>query len=364
YFGVIKNIYKQLIIAVIGSVLCVVILRNLVRGHFGNFITNFICFIYDIDAWEYASSLYYDNVRIYYSAIILIVGILFFLLIFTITLRGFTKCFDAILHGVDALLDDQQTQIQMPKEIAFVGKKLQSVKEELNKRKHEKEEVEKRKDELIVYLAHDINTPLTSVIGYISLLDEYPDMRRDEREKYTRVALDKAIRLEELINEFFEITRSHTQTICLEKSKADLVCLIKQVADETYPMLTDNHKQVEMDLTDQLFVEIDAQKMARVIANLLKNACYYGEDEKIKIYTVAEGDALQIIFENKGNIPEEDLNRLFEKFYRADQARQTKTGGAGLGLAISKDIVEAHGGSIVAECKNELFRIIVTLHLN
>lgn len=338
-------------------------MRNLVRGQLGNFITQCICYIFDIYDWEYALYLYQNNVRAYYSAIVVGVGTLFFILIFTIVLRGFTKCFDAILLGVDALLDDEQTEIRTPKEIAFVGEKLQSVKEELKKRKQEKEEAEKRKDELIVYLAHDIKTPLTSVLGYISLLDENPNMQPQEREKYTKVALDKAIRLEELINEFFEITKSHTQTIHLEKSKVDLVYLIEQVVDEAYPMLTENHKQVEMDLSEQLFVEIDAQKMARVIANLLKNACHYSEDEKIKIYTIKEKDKIQIVFENKGNVPEEDLKHLFEKFYRADEARQTKTGGAGLGLAISKNLVEAHGGSIGLECKDGMFRIIVSLHM-
>ena len=350
-------------IALTGAVLCVVILRNLVRGHLGNFITRCICVIGDIDDWEYASYLYLTNVRTYYSLIILCIGTVFFVIIFSIVLRGFTKCFDTMLLGVDALLDDEQTQICMPKEIAFVGEKLQSVKEELNKRKQQKEEAEKRKDELIVYLAHDIKTPLTSVLGYISLLNDNPNMQPEEREKYTRVALDKAIRLEELINEFFEITKSHTQTILLEKSKVDLAYLIEQVIDEAYPMLTDNHKQVEMDLSEELSVEIDPQKMARVIANLLKNACHYSEDEKIKIYTIVENDKIQIVFENKGTVPEEDLKHLFEKFYRADEARQTKTGGAGLGLAISKDIVEAHGGSIIAECENEIFRITVTLYL-
>ena len=102
YAGVIKKIYKQLFIAVIGAVLCVVFLRNLVRGQLGNFITQCICYIFDIYDWEYALYLYQNNVRAYYSAIVVGVGTLFFILIFTIVLRGFTKCFDAILLGVDA----------------------------------------------------------------------------------------------------------------------------------------------------------------------------------------------------------------------------------------------------------------------
>lgn len=361
YAGVIRNIYKKLTVAVIGAMLCVILLRNLVRGYLGDFITKCICFFHNIDDWEYASFLYYKNVRIYYATIIVCVGILFFLIIFRIVLNGFTKYFDEILLGIDVLSNDDAQEIQMSKEIDFVANKLQAVKNELNRRKQEKEDAEKRKDELIVYLAHDIKTPLTSVIGYISLLNENPNMKQDEREKYTRVAFDKAIRLEGLINEFFEITRSHAQTILLEKSRIDLSYLIEQVVDETYPILSKNNKHVEVSLGEQTFIEVDAQRMARVFTNLLKNACNYSEGDKIKISTVDEEGQIHIVFENEGNIPKEHLEHLFDKFYRVDEARQTKTGGAGLGLAISKEIVAAHQGTIIAECKNGIFSMIVTL---
>lgn len=347
--------------AVMIAALCVILLRNLVRGYLGNFITWCICVFMNIDDWEYASFLYFMNVRNYYVFIIICVGIIFFLVIFRIVLNGFTKYFDEILTGIDDLSGDDDKEIKMSKEIDFVADKLQAVKNELNKRKNEKEDAEKRKDELIVYLAHDIKTPLTSVIGYISLLNENPGMGQEEREKYTRVALEKATRLEGLINEFFEITRAHAQTIVLEKSKIDLSYLMEQVVDETYPILSKNQKHVEVSMEEEIFVEIDPQRMARVFTNLLKNACYYSEGEMIKISTVNEEKQIHIIFENEGNIPEEHLEHLFDKFYRMDEARQTRTGGAGLGLAISKEIVAAHQGTISAECRNGIFDIIVTL---
>lgn len=348
-------------VAVVGAMLCVVLLRNLVRGHLGDLITKGICIIMNIDDWEYATFLYYKNIRTYYAIIIAWVGILFFVVIFRIVLNGFTTYFDEILIGINALSSDDENEIQMSKEIAFVAKKLQEVKNELNKRKQEKEDAEKRKDELIVYLAHDIKTPLTSVIGYISLLDENPDMKKEEREKYTKVALDKAVRLEGLINEFFEITRLHAQTITLDKCNIDLSYLLEQVVDETYPILTKNNKQVEVLMKERFFIEVDPQRMARVFTNLLKNACYYSEGEVIKISTTNEDDRIHIIFENDGDICEEHLNHLFDKFYRVDEARQTKNGGAGLGLAIAKEIIVAHQGTITAECTDGAFRIIVTL---
>lgn len=361
YAGIIWNIYKKIIIAVIGAIAVVFILRNLFRGYIGNLITHFICWYLKTDDWEYASFIYFTGVRSYYPLIILMAGGVFFAIILRIVLNGFTKYFDEILAGIDSLSEENEKSIVMSKEIGFVAQKLQSVKNELYLRKKEKEDAEKRKDELIVYLAHDIKTPLTSVIGYISLLNEKPDLEKDERIKYTKTALDKATRLEKLINEFFEITRSHAQTMLLEKSTVDLTYMLEQVVDETYPILTQNGKKVELNIEESLQVEMDPQRMARVFTNLVKNACHYSEGEIIKIYKKEKKNIVQIIFENDGYIPQEHLEHLFDKFYRYDSARQTKTGGAGLGLAISKEIISAHQGTIEAACDNGKFRIIVSL---
>lgn len=361
YKGVILNIYKRIVIAFLIAAVAVFLLRNLVRGYLGNFITKCICIFQNIDDWEYASYLYMINVRNYYAVIIGVTCILFFMVIFRIVLNGFTRYFDEILAGIDSLSNEGGEEIRMSKEIDFVGCKLQSVKDELDKRKQETEEAEKRKDELIVYLAHDIKTPLTSVIGYISLLKENPNMQSSERQKYTNIALDKAERLELLINEFFEITRSHAQTMILEKEEINLSYLLEQVIDETYPILSKEQKKVEIAIVQDMIVEVDPQRMARVFTNLLKNACHYSEGELIKISTVDRTELVLVVFENQGSIPEEHLKHLFDKFYRVDGARQTKTGGAGLGLAIAKEIVAAHQGMLDAECTDGIFRIVVTL---
>ena len=99
-----------------------------------------------------------------------------------------------------------------------------------------REEAERRSD-LVTYLAHDLKTPLTSVIGYLSLLDEVPEMPREQRCRYVGVTLDKAKRLERLINEFFDITRYNLSHIELEVEPVDLSYLLVQMADEFYPLL-------------------------------------------------------------------------------------------------------------------------------
>ena len=137
--------------------------------------------------------------------------------------------------------------------------------------------------------------------------------------------------------------------------------MLEQVVDETYPLLKKSDKKVEVLVSEEIRMEMDSSRMARVFTNLIKNACHYSEGEIIRVICKKENDYVQITFENKGDVPEEQLERLFDKFYRLDGARQTKTGGAGLGLAISKEIIVAHKGTIKAECREGIFRIIVTL---
>ncbi|MDE7008273.1 MAG: sensor histidine kinase, partial [Lachnospiraceae bacterium] len=93
-----------------------------------------------------------------------------------------------------------------------------------------------RKNDLITYLAHDLKTPLTSVIGYLDLLEEASDMPKEQQEKYIHITLEKALRLEKLINEFFEITRYNLQQIVLDKEPLDLSFMLMQLTDEFYPL--------------------------------------------------------------------------------------------------------------------------------
>jgi len=196
---------------------------------------------------------------------------------------------------------------------------------------------------------------LTSVIGYLSLLDEAHDMPPEQKAKYVGITLEKAYRLEQLINEFFEITRFNLQTIVLNKEKINLLFMLQQMADEFYPMLAPQEKQVSVNVPDGLTLWGDADKLARVFNNILKNAIAYSyENNVIDISATQQDKSIVITFTNQGNpIPREKLETIFEKFYRLDSARSTNTGGAGLGLAIAQEIVTAHDGSISVESNPE-----------
>ena len=223
-----------------------------------------------------------------------------------------------------------------------------AAREEADKAKALAETEMQRKSDLITYLAHDLKTPLASVVAYLNLLDESPDLPPEQRAKYVGIALDKAYRLEQLIGELFEIIRFNLQTITLNEERINLKFMLEQLADEFYPILLPQGKRISVSCADGLMLRGDSDKLARVFNNILKNAAAYSYDNtEITASARQKGNVVEIAFKNQGDpIPKQKQAVIFEKFYRLDASRATKTGGAGLGLAIAKEIVEAHGGSI------------------
>ena len=227
-------------------------------------------------------------------------------------------------------------------------------------------EAEQRKNDLIVYLAHDLKTPLTSVIGYLTLLRDEQELSPALRARYTGVALDKAERLEDLINEFFDITRFNLTHLELELAPVDIVRMLQQVAGEFAPMLEESGLTCRLDLPEKLTYPCDADKLARVFDNLLRNACHYSTAGTAVVVSAAAGEEeIVLTFTNTGiTIPEEKLGRIFEQFFRLDASRAAHTGGAGLGLAIAREIVELHGGTISAKSARGITTFTVSLPLS
>lgn len=296
----------------------------------------------------------------------LTIGLLIILfIVFYKSLTYFTKYLDEVVKGVDKLLDDSIPEIELSSEIEFVEKKLNSVKRALEKRSYDAREAESRKNDLVVYLAHDIRTPLTSIIGYLSLLSEASEMPTDQRNKYINITLEKANRLQMLIDEFFEITRFNIQEIILYKDKINLNHMLTQMAEEFYPTVEERKIKIQINVEEDIYINADGDKLARVFNNILKNAIYYSFDETIiTIQSYINEGFLFIDFLNTGKvIPKDKLSIIFEKFYRLDSSRSTNTGGAGLGLAISKEIVNAHGGNIYVKSDDLSTVFTVTLPL-
>lgn len=361
YDKLIRKVFLQTLVLLVAAILIVLFIRSVGRGSIGNGITRLISSIFNIE-WEEAASIYLYNIRGNIEIIMMVTIIVFFIFFFRLSLIGFTKYFDEIVAGVNQLAEESPSKIAMSPELGFIEEKLNQVKDKLETRSKEAQEAVQRKNELVVYLAHDIKTPLTSVIGYLSLLDETPDMPMEQKAKYVHITLEKAYRLESLINEFFEITRYNLQTVPLRKENIDLYYMLIQMTDEAYPQLSANGKQVAIHAAEDITIYGDSDKLARVFNNILKNAIAYSRDgSAIDISAEIKDNTTVIRFENEGTIPQEKLESIFEKFYRLDDARSSATGGVGLGLAIAKDILALHGGTIEAQSDDSHTVFTITL---
>lgn len=257
---------------------------------------------------------------------------------------------------------EENTKI-FPRKYEDVADYAATLKDQINHNEEMLVAESARKNDLIAYLAHDLKTPLTSVIGYISLLKEAPDMPVEQRAKYTNIALEKAMRLESLINEFFDITRYNLHEIMLEEETFDLGYMLMQMADEFYPVLEQHGKSITIHSEEDLPITADSAKLARVFNNILKNAVAYSYDNtEIEIHAQMQSNTIRVSISNFGKtIPKQKLDMIFEKFYRLDDARSTNTGGAGLGLAIAKEIVVAHGGTISVTSEKQVTTFTVEL---
>lgn len=331
------------------------------RGRGSEWVVSIIMWLFHID---YSKSVFIykqivrDNQEIIWFVAIVIV----FMVLLRIVLNWLTRYFDMVNQGIDALLSDD-TEIHLPSEMVATERKLMAVKQKLKQRTLEAQLAEQRKNDLVMYLAHDIRTPLTSVIGYLNLMTEAPDMPTEQKAKYLRITLDKANRLEKMINEFFEITMYNQQQITINKEHIDLYYMLVQLIDELSPTLSAKGIQAVLKADEDLTVYGDPDKLARVFNNILKNAAAYSyPDTQIPIVAEEKEGTVIISISNQGeHILQNKLTTIFDKFSRLDEARTSDTGGAGLGLAIAKEIIVLHGGHISATCEAHTITFVIQL---
>lgn len=316
----------------------------------------------------------YNNFRDFFSSITtvraLVIPLIIIWVIGTLVLlyRLLKKVFgyiDEIGKATEELVNKDVEYIELPDELEEIQKRMNHLKRESEKNEKLAKENEEKKDELIVYLAHDIKTPLTSMIGYLSILDEIDDMPKKKQKNYISIALDKSYRLEDLINELFDVARFNSEKIVLEKEELNLNLMLEQIIDDFYPTLRELNKSIKLNYNEPISINGDSDKLSRVFNNLIKNAISYSKEESEIVINLKKDNNNAIVeVINKGKqISKEKLSKIFEKFYRLDSERTSRTGGSGLGLAIAKDIVELHNGTIIAESNEEETTFRVTLPL-
>ncbi len=311
----------------------------------------------------YALELYDKYVRdlkhVYVGAAIVVI----MLAAFWLAMGVFTRWLNRISAAVHQVADETGESVELPRQLSPLQKDLTALQTTLREREITAREAEARKNDLLVFLAHDLKTPLTSVIGYLNLLQDSPGLSAEQRAKYTGIALDKALRLEDLMLEFFEITRGSLHDVPAPRESIQLSFLLEQLVDEFLPQFTGKHLACRTDIHPHLVVLGDGDKLARVFDNVLRNAVSYSDEGgTVEIEANRQNDSVVITIRNEGlAIPEQELANIFQKFYRLDSARSTRTGGAGLGLAIAKEIVESHGGTIHAESNAKKTSFVITL---
>ena len=313
--------------------------------------------------WYPDDPLYIFLTGIFYQGFFLLIfWFIGFIIIFSITLMKSLSYIDALVSESKKLITKTDDKIILPDELKEAEETMNQIKKEALFNEKLAKENEQKKNDLIVYLAHDLKTPLTSIIGYLSLLDEEKNLSNKQKNKFIKIALEKSNKLETLINELFEITKYNSETITHKKEKINLTLLINQVIDEFYPILKENKKKINFQTQKDIFIKADSIQMARVFNNLIKNAINYSYENSPINIKIKETENLIITVSNKSKtLTKKQLDQLFEKFYRVDYSRNTKLGGSGLGLAIAKEIIKLHNGNITVESENETTTFTITL---
>lgn len=282
----------------------------------------------------------------------LILGILLFSVTFMILQEPYIRYISRISEAVQNISEgDLNTVIDVigDDEFSSMAANLNHMAADIKKLMEKERESERTKNELITNVAHDLRTPLTSIIGYLELLAGNQQVPADMQHKYIEIAYGKSRRLQKLIEDLFGFTKLNCGKIAMHVGQIDIVKLLGQLVEEAYPNFVE--KGLSYDLQSNVLAKIinaDGNLLARLFDNLIGNAIKYGADGKrvlVKIH--AEGETVTVSVTNYGYvIPADELPLIFNKFYRVEQSRSSSTGGTGLGLAIAKEIVDMHGGTI------------------
>ncbi len=242
---------------------------------------------------------------------------------------------------------------------ALVDSAVQSMNDE--------RQIEKSKDELITNVSHDLRTPLTSIIGYLRLIEDKQYHSEEDIVKYSHIAYEKAKQMKTLVDDLFEYTKVQQHGAPVNMMTVDLSQLLEQVSASFE--LEGQKRGIEVSSATQptpLLVDADPEKLGRVFSNLVANALKYGNGASyIKIDARQVGASVVIEVANDGTqIPAASLGHLFERFYRVESSRSKDTGGTGLGLAIVKSIVDLHHGEVEVTSTPQVttFTVILPLH--
>ena len=288
-----------------------------------------------------------------------IIGVVLFTVYFLLLTKKFGIYLEEIADGITEISAgnfDAKLNIKQEDEFSLIALRINKMSDDIKQLIEDNRKNEYTKNELITSVAHDLRTPLTSIIGYLDLVSKNDNLTEDGRKRYIEIAYNKSKRLEKLIEDLFAYTKFNYGQVVMEQSEIDMIKFINQLVDEFYPSFQESELDYDFTAnTTSAFVVADGNLLARAFANLISNAIKYGKDGKsVKLKLTKETDKIIVSVINYGKvIPEKDLENVFHRFYRVEGSRSSETGGTGLGLAIAKSIIELHGGTVAVRSNFE-----------
>ncbi|WP_330683895.1 HAMP domain-containing sensor histidine kinase, partial [Romboutsia ilealis] len=361
-------IFKYMIVSVF-EVIISLILNMIVYST----IYNFIYYIYVNYHTPLLNKIFklisYLNYNVFNGNIYFIIGLITFLLIYTaITYKKFSSL-SQISHDLELMSRGELDSRIKVKSKGDIGQAADNINEIVKKLKNitiEERNAQQTKTDLITNVSHDLRTPLTSIIGYLNLIEDGKYKDEVELMYYINIAHEKSLNLKALINDLFDLTKMQNKTQTINKQNLDLIELIKQLISQLSIQFKECNMEYRLEFeVDKLMINVDPMMLVRAFENLITNAMRYGnKGHYIDIIVNKEGDKAIIQFINYGEpIPIVDLPYIFDRFYRVEKSRNSYDGGSGLGLAITKNIIETHGGeiSVSSDSNNTTFEVKLPL---
>ncbi|GAA0075999.1 HAMP domain-containing sensor histidine kinase [Clostridium sp. CTA-5] len=348
-----KKLYKYYLIS-LGEIL-IALISTFIIAYISKKILNYLYIKNDSNFafyfWAFWRKIKYEVVGEYFNIIVGV--ILFSVFYFMITYRK-VKNLIAVIDETEIMSNgdlDRVIKVESEGDMKKLAENINNISSQLKDITVAERNAQKTKNDLITNVSHDLRTPLTSIMGYLELIDN--DKYKDEVELryYVNIAYEKSKNLNLLINELFELTKMQNNTINLDKTDINLVELLGQVVACFECQFNSADMQSRINFSkDKLIINADAGKLVRAFENLLSNSIKYGKDGYyVDVITKIEANMAVVQVINYGqSISTIDLPYIFDRFYRVEKSRNSSIGGSGLGLAITKNIIELHNGTIEA----------------
>ncbi|MGG7162815.1 sensor histidine kinase [Clostridium ihumii] len=352
------------------------IIFNLIISVIVSFVGTFSLLFIGILIMQYADvSLYNKFISEYNSNNKFMVSFVFLLFsIFVINMIAiFIKRMDKITDYINdlsrnvKLVSSGNLEINIPiksqNELGVLAKDINKMSESIKQFMEKERQWEENKNNLITNISHDLRTPLTSIIGFLSIIKNKKYNNEEELEHYSEIAYLKATELKILVDQLFEFTKISNYDSRLNIKNINVCELIEQVVVGFIPTFEENQMEYRVKAEDRkILVEADPILLARAFANIISNAIKYGKDGKVIEVNIENHDEkAKIDFINFGEkIDEKDINNIFDRMFRIEK-KDNKIEGNGLGLAICKTIIDKHNGSISVKSNDEktIFSIII-----